>query len=81
VTQVEGYPGLVVHGPLLALLALEVPRRLAPDRRVAAFRYRLTRPAFAGRDVVAGGDPGGDVVAGGAGVAPSLGGHVTLDRP
>jgi 3-methylfumaryl-CoA hydratase len=80
VTQVEGYPGLVVHGPLLALLALEVPRRLAPDRRIREFRYRLTRPAFAGRDVVAGGDPGGEVVAGGAGVAPSLTGHVTLDR-
>ena len=29
-TAVEGYPGLVVHGPLLALLALELPRRHAP---------------------------------------------------
>ena len=25
-TGVEGYPGLVVHGPLLALLLLELPR-------------------------------------------------------
>src|SRR5690606_33282284 len=33
-TQVEGYPGLVVHGPLLALLALELPRRHVPDRAV-----------------------------------------------
>jgi len=81
VTRVEGYPGLVVHGPLLALLALEVPRRRAPDRRVTAFTYRLTRPAFAGRDVVAGGDPGGEVTAGSAGVAASLTGHVSLDAP
>jgi 3-methylfumaryl-CoA hydratase len=36
-TQVEGYPGLVVHGPLLALLALELPRRRAPDRPVRSF--------------------------------------------
>jgi 3-methylfumaryl-CoA hydratase len=79
VTGVEGYPGLVVHGPLLALLALEVPRRLAPECRVTAFRYRLTRPAFAGRDIVAGGDPGGAVAAGGTGVAASLSGHITLD--
>jgi 3-methylfumaryl-CoA hydratase len=79
VTQVEGYPGLVVHGPLLALLALEVPRRSMPDRRVTAFSYRLSRPAFAGRDVVAGGDPGGEVVVGSAGIAPSLTGRVVLD--
>jgi 3-methylfumaryl-CoA hydratase len=79
VTQVEGYPGLVVHGPLLALLALEVPRRSMPDRRVTAFGYRLSRPAFAGRDVVAGGDPGGEVIVGSAGVAPSLTGRVVLD--
>ncbi|WP_037064418.1 MaoC family dehydratase N-terminal domain-containing protein [Pseudonocardia acaciae] len=49
VTGVEGYPGLVVHGPLLALLALELPRRHRPDRRVTEFRYRLRRPAFAGQ--------------------------------
>ncbi|WP_369394119.1 hypothetical protein AB5J72_46105 [Streptomyces sp. CG1] len=30
----EGYPGLVVHGPLLALLMLELVRTNAPGRRV-----------------------------------------------
>jgi 3-methylfumaryl-CoA hydratase len=30
-TEDEGYPDLVVHGPLLALLALELPRVHAPD--------------------------------------------------
>ena len=45
-TQVEGYPDLVVHGPLLALLALELPRVRAPGRAVRSFGYRLVRPAF-----------------------------------
>ena len=60
VTGVEGYPGLVVHGPLLALMLLEIPRRNRPDRTVAAFDYRLSRPAFAGTRLVADhdGDPG-----------------------
>ena len=49
---VEGYPGLVVHGPLLALLALELPRRHAPGP-VIAFSYRLVRPACAGAVVEA----------------------------
>lgn len=53
-TGVEGYPGLVVHGPLLALLLLELPRREAPDRPVTKFDYRLRRPVFAGSRVVAG---------------------------
>lgn len=49
-TGVEGYPGLVVHGPLLALLACEIPRR--QGRSVAQFGYRLRRPAFVGATIV-----------------------------
>ncbi|MGY1733855.1 hypothetical protein ACI798_20285 [Geodermatophilus sp. SYSU D01045] len=60
VTQVEGHPGLVVHGPLLALLLLEVPRRSAPDRPVTSFTHRLTRPAYAGTPVRATGRLDGD---------------------
>ncbi|MCX4760269.1 hypothetical protein OG562_04590 [Streptomyces sp. NBC_01275] len=56
----EGYPGLVVHGPLLALLMLELPRRHAPDRRVRSLSYRLRRPVFAGERLVACGAPVGD---------------------
>ena len=52
-TGVEGYPGLVVHGPLLALLALELPRRHAPTEVVTEFAYRLVRPAFAGATIEA----------------------------
>ncbi|HYH30816.1 MAG TPA: MaoC family dehydratase N-terminal domain-containing protein [Pseudonocardia sp.] len=60
VTEVEGYPGLVVHGPLLALLMLELPRRHAPDVGIERFEFRLRRPAFAGVPVVVDGDPGSD---------------------
>jgi 3-methylfumaryl-CoA hydratase len=60
VTAVEGYPGLVVHGPLLALLLLELPRRYAPDRTVAGFEYRLRQPCFAGSPVVTDGVPDDD---------------------
>ncbi|MGY1605909.1 MULTISPECIES: FAS1-like dehydratase domain-containing protein [unclassified Geodermatophilus] len=59
-TQVEGHPGLVVHGPLLALLLLEVPRRHLPDRSVTSFSHRLVRPAYAGPPVRAGGRLDGD---------------------
>ncbi|MFC9927752.1 hypothetical protein [Streptomyces sp. NPDC127190] len=54
---VEGYPGLVVHGPLLALLMLELVRRHAPERRVRSLSYRLHRPAFAGEHLLADGGP------------------------
>ncbi|MBO0821361.1 MAG: MaoC family dehydratase N-terminal domain-containing protein [Nocardiopsaceae bacterium] len=56
-TAVEGYPDLVIHGPLLALLALELPRLHAPDRTVTAFGYRLTRPAFAPARLVSAASP------------------------
>jgi 3-methylfumaryl-CoA hydratase len=80
-TGVEGYPGLVVHGPLLALLLLELPRRAAPERRVTAFEYRLRRPAFAGRPVVADGtaeEDGVRVRAGVTGQQPSVTGRIGL---
>jgi 3-methylfumaryl-CoA hydratase len=82
-TAVEGYPGLVVHGPLLALLLLEIPRRHRPGRRVTAFDFRLTRPAFARTELVADhdGEPGTDtlvVTAGAAGLPPSATGTITL---
>ncbi|MEJ2868563.1 MaoC family dehydratase N-terminal domain-containing protein [Actinomycetospora sp. OC33-EN08] len=71
VTGVEGYPGLVVHGPLLALMCLEVPRR--QGREVRSFEYRLSRPAFAGARVVADRtDDHGGVAAGVPGAPPSI---------
>ncbi|MCC6472382.1 MAG: MaoC family dehydratase N-terminal domain-containing protein [Burkholderiales bacterium] len=46
VTEVEGYPGLVVHGPLIATLLLDLLRRNAPAAEVSAFRFRAVRPLF-----------------------------------
>ncbi|MEV4734906.1 MaoC family dehydratase N-terminal domain-containing protein [Saccharopolyspora sp. NPDC049426] len=55
----EGYPGLVVHGPLLAVLMLELVRRNEP-RRVRSLSFRLRSPIFAGEHIVASGNPAVD---------------------
>jgi 3-methylfumaryl-CoA hydratase len=46
VTEVEGYPGLVVHGPLLATLLLELVRCELPESKVTRFEFRAVRPIF-----------------------------------
>lgn len=46
VTQVEGYPGLVVHGPLTATLLLEAFRAAHPDKIIECFDYRAVGPLF-----------------------------------
>jgi 3-methylfumaryl-CoA hydratase len=46
VTQVEGYPGLVVHGPLIATLLLDLLRRQAPEAEVLRYEFRAIRPLF-----------------------------------
>ncbi|GAA5196539.1 MaoC family dehydratase N-terminal domain-containing protein [Rugosimonospora acidiphila] len=45
-TTGEGYPDLVVHGPLQALLLGELIRRLGVDPLGRAFSYRLVGPAY-----------------------------------
>jgi 3-methylfumaryl-CoA hydratase len=50
-TGVEGLPGILVHGPLLALLMLEVARR--EPVQVREFAYRLRRPVVADQEVTA----------------------------
>jgi 3-methylfumaryl-CoA hydratase len=45
-TEVEGYPGLVVHGPLIATLLLDLVRRQRPDAAVERFQFRARRPTF-----------------------------------
>lgn len=45
--QVEGYPGLVVHGPLIATLLLGfVENQVAPGSRIKSFEFRALRPTF-----------------------------------
>ena len=46
VTGVEGYPGLIVHGPLLATLLLDLTRRRYPGKSVERFRFKAIRPTF-----------------------------------
>jgi 3-methylfumaryl-CoA hydratase len=64
VTKVEGYPGLVVHGPLVATLLIDLVRRSAPGARVDSFVFRAASPLFDGNEMsVNGTPPGGDGVA------------------
>jgi 3-methylfumaryl-CoA hydratase len=46
VTEVEGYPGLVVHGPLIATLLIELVREKMPGAHVKTFEFRAVRPTF-----------------------------------
>jgi 3-methylfumaryl-CoA hydratase len=43
---VENYPGLVVHGPLQAILAFQFARLEQADRKPQAFRFKGVRPLF-----------------------------------
>ena len=45
-TEVGGYPGLVVHGPLIATLLLDLVRRNLPDAKVGRFAFRAVSPLF-----------------------------------
>ena len=48
VTQEEGYPGPVVHGPLIATLLVDLVHRERPDATLASFAFRAVRPTFDG---------------------------------
>ncbi len=46
VTEVEGYPGLVVHGPMVATLLLDLLRHQMPEAQVLSYAFRAVRPVF-----------------------------------
>ena len=46
VTQVEGYPGLIVHGPLIATLLVDLLRRNRPQANLRRYTFRAMRPLF-----------------------------------
>lgn len=46
VTEVEGYPGLIVHGPMVATLLLDLLRHQMPDAELASYEFRAVRPVF-----------------------------------
>jgi 3-methylfumaryl-CoA hydratase len=45
-TETEGYPGLVVHGPLISTLLLDLLRRQMPEAQVARLEFRAASPLF-----------------------------------
>jgi 3-methylfumaryl-CoA hydratase len=60
VTEVEGYPGLIVHGPLIATLLMDLVRRQMPQADVASFRFKAVRPTFDLNPFHVNGQPGPD---------------------
>jgi len=61
-TEIEGYPGLVVHGPLLAtLLSLFATRKSGSELK--RFRFRGKRPVFDLHDFTLTGDFNGNDIA------------------
>jgi 3-methylfumaryl-CoA hydratase len=62
--DVERYPGLVVHGPLQALLMAEAGRALGvPTGTGTSFDYRLVAPLFEDQGLVVRAEPGVDDLA------------------
>jgi 3-methylfumaryl-CoA hydratase len=45
-TEAEGYPGLVVHGPLLAMLLADLVAREQTGTRLNGFAFKAIRPTF-----------------------------------
>lgn len=58
VTATEGYPGLVVHGPLIATLSLRAFLRAHPDARLERFSFRGVRPLISPTPFEVGGRQG-----------------------
>ncbi len=60
VTEVEGYPGLIVHGPLIATLLVDLVRRHAPGCFIRRFEFRAVRPTFDLNPFFVNGEPSAD---------------------
>ncbi|AZE48035.1 hypothetical protein C4K04_2362 [Pseudomonas chlororaphis] len=55
VTETEGYPGLVVHGPLIATLNLRAFTKAHPTARLERFTFRGVRPLISPQPFEVGG--------------------------
>ena len=60
--RTEGYPGLVVHGPLQALLMAELARREATLPAACEYSYRLVAPLFDDQGLIVSAAPEGDAI-------------------
>jgi 3-methylfumaryl-CoA hydratase len=46
VTEIEHYPGLIVHGPLIATLLVNLVRDCIPGATLSRFQFKAVRPTF-----------------------------------
>lgn len=60
VTEVEGYPALVVHGPLIATLLAELAVDNNPDRTIQKFDFQARAPLFDNAPFTVAGKPSDD---------------------
>jgi 3-methylfumaryl-CoA hydratase len=58
--ETEGYPGLVVHGPLIATLLLQLLTEQKPESTVTRFEFKAVRPTFDVAPFEIHGNPGDD---------------------
>src|SRR5690242_13326760 len=56
-TEVEGYPGLIVHGPLIATLLADLLSRNLPAAVLTRFEFRAVSPIFDTNSFVVAGEP------------------------
>jgi 3-methylfumaryl-CoA hydratase len=74
-TEVEGYPGLVVHGPLQAIALVELCRQHRLENGLARLEFKATHPKFDDGPLLLRGSPAG---AGAELAAFDAGGAVTM---
>ena len=82
VTEAEGYPGLVVHGPLIGTLNLRAFCRANPAARLRRYAYRGLRPLISPEPFAVGGrlsGPGKAEVWAGNGAGIAQRGEVEFD--
>jgi len=60
VTEVEGYPGLIVHGPLIATLLADLLQRHLPEARMCAFSFRAVGSLYDTEPFIVCGRPSAD---------------------
>lgn len=65
VTEVEGYPELLIHGPFTATLLADLARENQPERNIVLFEFQAKAPLFVNHPVMVMGEPSAD----GAGAA------------
>ncbi|WP_029355643.1 MaoC family dehydratase N-terminal domain-containing protein [Bosea sp. 117] len=49
--EIEGYPGIVVHGQLTATLLIHALIKEKPEMRIGSYAFRAVRPIFAGTPI------------------------------